>query len=132
MSGFSGNQGCSEGQKGIGMRIVVFQERAYFGYLYLLLIFAQPPGKHSCTSQRCEITSQRCCCPRFLENFSSSTFRIQRFEIEGLRSVSKNPSPPAGTTQPTCDLLSYIPNPRGLGILGLGGPVGLVQQLLQE
>lgn len=28
MSGFSGNKGCSEGQKGIGMRTVVFQETA--------------------------------------------------------------------------------------------------------
>lgn len=62
MSGFTGNKGCSEGQKGSGMKTIVFQERTEFGYLHLLLIFAQPPGKPSCTSQRC-------CCPRLPGKF---------------------------------------------------------------
>lgn len=64
MPGISGNKGCSEGKQGSRMKTVVLEERAEFGHLHLLPILAQPPGTHSLTSQRREITSQSCCCPR--------------------------------------------------------------------
>lgn len=124
MFGFTGNKGCSEGQKGSGMKTVVFQERTEFGYMHLLLILPSLQANPHAHPKDAAVQD-------FLENFSSSTLKVQRFETGGLGVVSKHPSPSEGCgdllpallqapPSPHVHLPSYMPNPWGFGYPGAG------------
>lgn len=93
--------------------------------------FCQPPGKYSCTSQRCEITFQRCCCPRLPGKFQLIHTHSTKVWNWGTQSSVKHASPPEsrGDLLPTLlqappsphvHLLSYIPNPKDFGHSGAG------------
>lgn len=148
-----GIKAAQKDRREVGWELVL-QGRAEFGCLHLLLILAQPPA--NTLSHLRDVRSH----PRnvrshpkdatvrdTLGNFSSSTPRVGRCELEGLRVLSGHSSPPDGcgdlllaplqappTRTHSC---SATPQSQWLwaswGWAGPGAqPVVVAQQLLQE
>lgn len=120
MSGFSGNKGCSEGRKGIGMRTIVFQERTLSDTcIYSWLLPSLQANTHAH--------------PRDVRSHPNDaavqySWKISAHphsEYKGLKLRDSDQGqniPPLLQVPPSphVHLLSYIPNPRGFEHSGAG------------